>query len=45
MAGIVALVHPKRLTFVECYKNDGLEGGGKKYTPLAHRKKEEDEIL
>ena len=45
MAGLGAFVHPMRLTFVEFYKNAGFEGGGKKYTPFAQRKKEEDEIL
>lgn len=31
---ISSLVHPLRLTFVEFYKNEGFEGGGKEYKPF-----------
>ena len=29
-----AMVHPMRLTFVECFKNSGYQGGGKEYKPF-----------
>ncbi|MDO5572123.1 MAG: V-type ATPase 116kDa subunit family protein [Bacteroidales bacterium] len=41
MSGLGAFVHPMRLTFVEFYKNAGFEGGGKKYKPFSHIKKED----
>ncbi|MDR0972625.1 MAG: hypothetical protein LBM61_01395 [Prevotellaceae bacterium] len=31
---IASLVHPMRLTFVEFYKNEGFEGGGRAYKPF-----------
>lgn len=34
---IGAFVHPMRLTFVEFYKNEGFEGGGRKYSPFRRR--------
>ena len=34
MCCIGAFVHPVRLTFVEFYKNEGFEGGGREYRPL-----------
>lgn len=34
---ISSLVHPLRLIFVEFYKNEGFEGGGKEYKPFRKR--------
>lgn len=35
LAGLGAIVHPLRLTFVEFYKNAGFVGGGKQYKPFS----------
>jgi len=34
LALISSIVHPLRLTFVEFYKNEGFEGGGREYRPF-----------
>jgi len=34
LALISSIVHPLRLTFVEFYKNEGFEGGGREYKPF-----------
>jgi len=34
LALISSVVHPLRLTFVEFYKNEGFEGGGREYHPF-----------
>lgn len=39
---IGALVHPLRLTFVEFYKNEGFEGGGKSYNPFSFSSKKKE---
>lgn len=39
MAVIGSFVHPLRLTFVEFYKNIGFEGGGREYSPLSRKVK------
>ncbi|KGN74860.1 ATPase [Porphyromonas macacae] len=38
LAIISSLVHPLRLTFVEFYKNNEFEGGGKPYSPFRIKK-------
>ncbi len=37
LSSLGSFVHPMRLTFVEFYKNAGFAGGGKPYTPFAHK--------
>jgi len=39
LSGLGSFVHPMRLTFVEFYNNAGFEGGGRKYTPFAQKRK------